>query len=77
MFGIILERKKLSVTVFQKRNTVSGPLIPLLQQPSSNYDDSGFFSVQVIDNALRVWGLELLQYNSQNEIARRARDDPT
>ena len=47
------------------------------QQPSSNYDDSGFFSVQVIDNALRVWGLELLPYNSQNEISRRARDDPT
>lgn len=48
-----------------------------MQQPSSNYDDSGFFSVQVIDNALRVWGLELLPYNSQNEISTRARDDPT
>ncbi|XP_028828134.1 ataxin-3 isoform X2 [Denticeps clupeoides] len=36
-----------------------------LQQPSGNMDDSGFFSIQVISNALRVWGLELMLFNSR------------
>ncbi|XP_069493945.1 ataxin-3 isoform X2 [Ambystoma mexicanum] len=36
-----------------------------MQQPSGNMDDSGFFSIQVISNALEVWGLELLLFNSQ------------
>lgn len=36
-----------------------------LQQPSGNMDDSGFFSIQVISNALRVWGLELILFNSR------------
>ncbi|MBN3305056.1 ATX3 protein, partial [Amia calva] len=35
-----------------------------LQQPSGNMDDSGFFSIQVISNALGVWGLELVLFNS-------------
>ncbi|XP_030308034.1 ataxin-3 isoform X4 [Calypte anna] len=35
-----------------------------LQQPSVNMDDSGFFSIQVISNALKVWGLELILFNS-------------
>ncbi|XP_070609263.1 ataxin-3 isoform X2 [Erythrolamprus reginae] len=35
-----------------------------LQQPSGNMDDSGFFSIQVISNALKVWGLELILFNS-------------
>ncbi|XP_029413819.1 ataxin-3 isoform X3 [Nannospalax galili] len=33
-------------------------------QPSGNMDDSGFFSIQVISNALKVWGLELILFNS-------------
>ncbi|CAL8290774.1 ataxin-3 [Gadus morhua] len=36
-----------------------------LQQPSGNLDDSGFFSIQVISNALGVWGLELILFNSR------------
>ncbi|NXD65055.1 ATX3 protein, partial [Eolophus roseicapillus] len=36
----------------------------LQQQPSVNMDDSGFFSIQVISNALKVWGLELVLFNS-------------
>lgn len=36
-----------------------------LEQPSGNMDDSGFFSIQVISNALGVWGLELLLFNSR------------
>ncbi|XP_068110702.1 ataxin-3 isoform X2 [Hyperolius riggenbachi] len=33
-------------------------------QPSGNMDDSGFFSIQVISDALSVWGLELILFNS-------------
>ncbi|NXA46176.1 ATX3 protein, partial [Nothocercus julius] len=36
----------------------------LQQQPSVNMDDSGYFSIQVISNALKVWGLELILFNS-------------
>ena len=49
----------------------------LFQQPSSNYDDSGFFSIQVIQEAVRVWGLELVPFTSSNDIAQQARQDPT
>jgi len=44
-----------------------------IQQPSSNMDDSGFFSVQVISRALSVWGLELVPLNSSNPAAVRAK----
>ena len=47
------------------------------QQPSSNFDDSGFFSVQVLSEALSVWSLDMILYNSQNPIAQQARVDPT
>lgn len=43
-------------------------------QPSSNMDDSGFFSIQVICSALSVWGLELIPYLSLE--AREARENP-
>ncbi|KAF7704591.1 ataxin-3 [Silurus meridionalis] len=36
-----------------------------LEQPSGNMDDSGFFSIQVISNALSVWGLELIPFNGR------------
>ncbi|XP_032734552.1 ataxin-3 isoform X4 [Lontra canadensis] len=45
-----------------------------LQQPSGNMDDSGFFSIQVISNALKVWGLELILFNSPEY--QRLRIDP-
>ncbi|KAL0588069.1 Ataxin-3-like protein [Plecturocebus cupreus] len=35
-----------------------------LQQPSSNLDDAGFFSIQVITNALKFWGLDVILLNS-------------
>ncbi|GAB5573108.1 ataxin-3 isoform X8 [Prionailurus iriomotensis] len=44
------------------------------QQPSGNMDDSGFFSIQVISNALKVWGLELILFNSPEY--QRLRIDP-
>ncbi|XP_063097373.1 ataxin-3 isoform X2 [Cavia porcellus] len=43
-------------------------------QPSGNMDDSGFFSIQVISNALKVWGLELILFNSPEY--QRLRIDP-
>nr|XP_008987199.2 ataxin-3-like protein [Callithrix jacchus] len=35
-----------------------------LQQPSGNMDDTGFFSIQVITNALKFWGLDVIPLNS-------------
>ena len=40
-------------------------------------DDTGFFSVQVISNALTVWNLESIPFNSRNEVAQQAQADPT
>ncbi|KAI9144914.1 Josephin-domain-containing protein, partial [Paraphysoderma sedebokerense] len=45
-----------------------------LKEGSSNFDDSGFFSVQVIQSALKVWNLELISYAS--EAGKTARDNP-
>ncbi|XP_067012532.2 ataxin-3 [Anabrus simplex] len=47
-----------------------------IEQPSGNYDDSGYFSVQVISSALRVWGLELVPYNSTEPRALEAQKCP-
>lgn len=40
-------------------------------------DDSGFFSVQVIASALKVWGLDMIVFNGRNETAEDARKNPT
>uniref|UniRef100_A0A8I4A4X4 ubiquitinyl hydrolase 1 n=1 Tax=Callithrix jacchus TaxID=9483 RepID=A0A8I4A4X4_CALJA len=47
-----------------------------LRQPSGNMDDRkyDFFSIQVISNALKVWGLELILFNSPKY--QRLRIDP-
>lgn len=34
---------------------------------SSNYDDSGFFSVQVIHQALKIWDLDLLVLGAKEQ----------
>jgi ataxin-3 len=47
------------------------------QQESSNYDDTGFFSIQVLQHALKSWNLDLVPYSSSNEIAKEARQNPT
>uniref|UniRef100_A0A2R8ZCW5 ubiquitinyl hydrolase 1 n=1 Tax=Pan paniscus TaxID=9597 RepID=A0A2R8ZCW5_PANPA len=38
--------------------------LAFLQQPSENMDDTGFFSIQVISNALKFWGLEIIHFNN-------------
>lgn len=48
-----------------------------MQQPSGNMDDTGFFSVQVISQALILWNLELIPLYSSDEYARKSREDPT
>ncbi|XP_076247934.1 ataxin-3 homolog [Calliopsis andreniformis] len=48
-----------------------------LEQPSGNMDDSGYFSVQVISSALKVWELELIPYNSTEPAALMAQNDPS
>lgn len=48
-----------------------------MHQPSGNLDDSGYFSVQVIASALKVWGLELVPFSSTDPVAQAAQADPT
>ncbi|KAM7289716.1 ataxin-3 [Ixodes scapularis] len=48
-----------------------------MHQPSGNLDDSGYFSVQVIASALKVWGLDIVPYSSSDPVAQAAQADPT
>jgi len=48
-----------------------------IAQPSANMDDTGFFSVQVIANAIGVWGLEIISYTSSDSRSISARNNPT
>uniref|UniRef100_A0A1A8AGD2 ubiquitinyl hydrolase 1 n=1 Tax=Nothobranchius furzeri TaxID=105023 RepID=A0A1A8AGD2_NOTFU len=60
------QRVHIGTKCYQKCNFIHVFLSKMcLKQPSGNMDDSGFFSIQVISNALRVWGLELLLFNSR------------
>lgn len=56
-------------------NVNSPEYLDFLQQPSSNFDDSGYFSVQVICKALQFWGLQMVPINSQ--AAENSRIKPT
>nr|CAD7399849.1 unnamed protein product [Timema poppensis] len=47
-----------------------------IEQPSGNFDDSGYFSVQVISSALEVWNLELVPYSSTEPRALQAQRRP-
>jgi ataxin-3 len=45
---------------------------------SHNMDDSGFFSIQVMSSALKVWQLEMISFNRKEcPVAKAAREDPT
>jgi ataxin-3 len=43
---------------------------------SNNYDDSGFFSLQVVQKALLIFNLELININSSDGIAIHAKQNP-
>lgn len=48
------------------------------QVDSQNMDDSGFFSSQVISEALKIWNLELVPFMSRSDAsAISAQQDPT
>lgn len=55
-------------------DTSSAEFLRFLQQPSANVDDSGFFSVQVLSKALKVWNLELVPL--QSKAAQQAQQCP-
>ncbi|CAF1626864.1 unnamed protein product [Didymodactylos carnosus] len=40
-------------------------------------DDTGYFSIQVLQRALKIVDIELISYNSQQRIAEQARQTPT
>ncbi|EJD52776.1 Josephin-domain-containing protein [Auricularia subglabra TFB-10046 SS5] len=46
-----------------------------VDRQSTNMDDTGFFSVQVLEEALKVWGLRLVRWRSEEMIA--FQDRPT
>ncbi|CAF0803770.1 unnamed protein product [Rotaria sordida] len=43
---------------------------------SENMDDTGFFNIQVLQLALKMFDLELISYASQEDIAKQARTSP-
>ena len=43
---------------------------------SENMDDTGFFSIQVLQQALNVFDIELIPYASQHPLAQQARVNP-
>lgn len=47
----------------------------MLQAPSANVDDSGYFSVEVISAALVPWNLDLVPFGSSDERAVTAREN--
>ena len=64
--GASTERDKESIRKeFRKNN-----------EESQNYDDSGFFSVQVIQKALQVWNLQILPIGSKDPIGLKAKQTP-
>jgi len=56
-------------------NTTSADYLNFMREPSSNMDDSGYFSVQVICKALNIWNLDMMPYNSS--AAEYVRKNPT
>lgn len=45
-------------------------------QESSNFDDTGFFSLQIIQRALQVWNLQTIPIASTDPVAVKAKNDP-
>ena len=67
-------------THFKKYETLKVKTIffdHVFQQPSSNYDDSGYFSIQVLQKAVEVFQLSLMPLNHPDELAKRTKHNPT
>ena len=50
--------------------------IGYLQKPSDNFDDTGYFGVQVLTQALKNLGLDLISANSNDPRAMSAKLNP-
>lgn len=57
-----------------KGDVQSKEYLTFLEQPSGNVDDSGFFSVQVLSEALKAFHLDLVAFNS--EECKASRNNP-
>ena len=56
-------------------NIDSEEYLDFMQQPSTNFDDSGYFSIQVLYQAIQTWNLQMIPFNSQ--AAEQSRKEPT
>jgi len=59
-----------------ERGTDTKEYLEFISKPSSNYDDSGYFSIQVLAQALGNFNLELINWKSEDIRAVRARKNP-
>lgn len=65
-------------SVMAEAGTDSQEFLQFIEAGSQNMDDSGYFSVQVLGEALAVWGLELVPFLRQDDpTATAAQQDPT
>lgn len=55
--------------------TAEQPKSDMKKPESSNFDDSGYFSIQVLNRALQIWALDLIPIGSTD--AQGALEDPT
>jgi len=68
------EKERLTMA---EKGTHTKEYLDFVKKPSSNFDDSGYFSVQVLFEALKNVNLELINWQSVDERAIKARKDPT
>ncbi|CAG7729965.1 unnamed protein product [Allacma fusca] len=59
-----------------ERGTDTQEYRDFLNKPSDNFDDTGYFGVQVLAQALKNLGLDLVSFNSNDSRAARARTNP-
>ncbi|ODM97631.1 Ataxin-3 [Orchesella cincta] len=59
-----------------ERGTDTKEYREFIANPSSNFDDSGYFSVQVLSEALGNMNLELVSFQSDDSRAAKARNAP-
>jgi ataxin-3 len=68
---------KIELNCMSEGGTLTTDYQSFLKQESSNYDDTGYFSIQVIQKALKSFSLELIPYTSPSDLAKQARLNPT
>ena len=56
--------------------TTTNEFLKFMAEDSGNVAGDGNFSVQVLSEALKVWGLEVVSLTSSDEVAKQAKADP-